>query len=188
VNGERFASHVNEAEKTRAALTAKEAQAQNDVDRRLPLEASEIVSKAEMHRLRSVLVAARQDVAAQNARLAALRTEAEAATKGVLTGTTGGTDKTHSAQHADQIAMEIFGLDKTIATLTAETHETQSPVAAGQKRIELLRSASIVAPSAGMIWKLGAADGERLGIGDMVAEIVDCNAPFLLAAIPQNRF
>jgi hypothetical protein len=39
-----------------------------------------------------------------------------------------------------------------------------------------------------MIWKLGAADGERLGIGDMAAEIVDCNAPFLLAAIPQNRF
>jgi hypothetical protein len=33
-----------------------------------------------------------------------------------------------------------------------------------------------------MIWKLGAADGERLGTGDMVAEIVDCNAPFLLAA------
>jgi HlyD family secretion protein len=39
-----------------------------------------------------------------------------------------------------------------------------------------------------MIWKLGAADGERLGTGDMVAEIVDCNAPFLLAAIPQDRF
>ena len=39
-----------------------------------------------------------------------------------------------------------------------------------------------------MIWKLGAADGERLGTGDMAAEIVDCNAPFILAAIPQDRF
>jgi multidrug resistance efflux pump len=115
VNGERLASLVNEAGKTHAALSAKEAQAQNDVDRHLPLEASGIVSKAEMHRLRSVL-GARQDVAAQNARLAALRTEAEAAAKGVLTGTTGGTDKTYSAQRADQIAMEISNLDKTIAT------------------------------------------------------------------------
>jgi multidrug resistance efflux pump len=116
VNGERLASLVNEAGKAHAALTAKEAQAQNDVDRHLPpLEASGIVSKAEMHRLRSVL-GARQDVAAQNARLAALRTEAEAAAKGVLTGTTGGTDKTYSAQRADQIAMEISNLDKTIAT------------------------------------------------------------------------
>jgi multidrug resistance efflux pump len=63
VNGERLASLVNEAGKTHAALTAKEAQAQNDVDRHVPLEASGIVSKAEMHRLRSVL-GARQDVAA----------------------------------------------------------------------------------------------------------------------------
>jgi multidrug resistance efflux pump len=63
VNGERLASLVNEAGKAHAALTAKEAQAQNDVDRHVPLEASGIVSKAEMHRLRSVL-GARQDVAA----------------------------------------------------------------------------------------------------------------------------
>ena len=39
-----------------------------------------------------------------------------------------------------------------------------------------------------MIWKLGAANGERLVTGDMAPDIVDCNAPFLLAAIPQDRF
>src|ERR1700730_7028179 len=141
-----------------------------------------------MHRSRSVLEAAQHEVAAPNARLAALRTEAKAAAKGVLTGTTGGTDRSYSAQRADQTAMEISSLDKTIATLTAEANETQSRLVAEQKRIELLRSANVVAPSSGMIWKLGAADGERLGTGDMVAEIVDCNAPFLLAAIPQEVF
>ncbi|TPW00210.1 MAG: hypothetical protein USCAAHI_00357 [Beijerinckiaceae bacterium] len=47
---------------------------------------------------------------------------------------------------------------------------------------------SIICNSAGMIWKLGAANGERLGTGDMAPDIVDCNAPFLLAAIPQDRF
>ncbi len=65
--------------------------------------------------------------------------------------------------------------------------ETKSRLSAEQHRIDLLRSADIVAPSAGMIGKLGAADGERLAIGDMAEEIVNCNAPFLLAAIPQNR-
>lgn len=188
VNSERLASLVDEAEKTEAALAIKQAQAQNDVDRRLPLEASGIVAKAEMHRLRSALEAARQEAAAETARLAALRTEAKAASQGVLTGTTGGTDKTYSAQRADEIAIEISALNKTIATLTAQADETKSRLAAEQHRIDLLRSADIVAPSAGMIWKLGAADGERLSTGDMAADIVDCEAPFLLVAIPQDRF
>lgn len=188
VNGERLASLVDEAEKTTAALAIKQAQAQNDVERRLPLEASGIVAKAEMHRLRSALEGARQEVAAQAARLAALRTEAEAAAQGVLTGTTGGTDKSYSAQRADQITIELSSLNKSIAALTAEASETKSRLAAEQHRFDLLRSADIVAPSAGMIWKLGAADGERLGVGDMAADIVDCNAPFLLVAIPQERF
>ncbi len=104
MSSERLASLVDEAEKTMAALRAKEAQAQHDVDRRLPLAASGIVSSNEMHRLRSLLEVAQQDVAAQNARLAALRTEAEAARQGVLAGATGGTDKSYSAQRADQIA------------------------------------------------------------------------------------
>jgi multidrug resistance efflux pump len=188
MNSERLSDLVEEAEKTMASLTIKQEQAQNDVDRRLPLEASGIVAKAEMHRLRSTLDAARQDAAAQAARLAALRTEAEAAAQGVLAGTTGGTDKSYSAQRADEIEIELSSLDKTIASLTAEAVETKSRLAAEQRRIDLLRVADIVAPSAGMIWKLGAADGERLAAGDMAADIVDCNAPFLLAAIPQDRF
>ncbi len=154
----------------------------------LPLEASGIVAQAEMHRLRSQLEAARQEAAAQAARLAALRTEAEAAAQGVLTGTSGGTDKSDSAQRADQIEIELSALNKTIAALGAEAAETRSRLAAEQRRMDLLRSAEILAPSAGMIWKLGAADGEQLGTGAMAADIVDCNAPFLLAAIPQDRF
>lgn len=188
VNSERLASVVEEAEKVMAALTVKQSQAQNDVDRRLPLEASGIVTKVEMHRLRSTLEAARQEVAAQAARLAALRTEAKAAAQGVLTGNTGGTDKSYSAQRADEIAIEVATLNKTMSTLTAEANETKARLSAEQHRIDLLRSADIVAPSAGMIWKLGAADGERLGIGDMGADIVDCDAPFLLVSIPQDRF
>lgn len=34
----------------------------------------------------------------------------------------------------------------------------------------------------------GGADGKRLGTGDMAADIVDCNAAFLIVAIPRIRF
>jgi multidrug resistance efflux pump len=131
VNSERLAKVVDDAEKVMAALTVKQAQAQNDVDRRLPLEASGIVAKAEMHRLRSTLDAARQDVAAQAARVAAARIEAKAAALGVLTGNTGGTDKSYSAQRADEIAIQLATLDRAIATLVAEEAETKARLAAG---------------------------------------------------------
>jgi hypothetical protein len=184
VNGERLASLVNEAGKAHAALTAKEAQAQNDVDRHLPpLEASGIVSKAEMHRLRSVL-GARQDVAARPARRAAHRGRSCRQRSPHRDDRRNGQNLFRSTRGSNRNGDFQSRQDYR----DAETHETQSRLAAEQKRIEVLRFASIVAPSASMSWKLGAADGERLGTGDMVAEIVDCNAPFLLAAIPQDRF
>ena len=118
----RIEADLKGAEANRAALI----NLRDELIRRLPLEASGIVAQAEMHRLRSQLEAARQEAAAQAARLAALRTEAEAATQGVLTGTTGGTDRSYSAQRADQIELELSALNKTIAALGAEAAETRS--------------------------------------------------------------
>ncbi|HXW71399.1 MAG TPA: HlyD family efflux transporter periplasmic adaptor subunit [Methylocella sp.] len=187
-NSERLQDLVEEAEDVRAALVTKQAQAENDVDRRLPLEASGVVAKAEMHKLRSGVDLARQETAAQTARLAALRAEAKAAARGVLIAAGAGTDRSYSAQRADEIGIELSRLDRTIAILSASVKETRARLDAEERRVSLWRSADITAPSNGMIWKLGASDGERLGIGDMTAEIVDCAAPLLLVAIPQDRF
>ena len=37
-----------------------------------------------------------------------------------------------------------------------------------------------------MIWKVNASDGERIGVGDSVAQIVDCDAAFIIASVPQK--
>jgi hypothetical protein len=39
-----------------------------------------------------------------------------------------------------------------------------------------------------MLWKLGASSGERVAIGGMLAETVDCHNTFIVASIPQERF
>ena len=46
----------------------------------------------------------------------------------------------------------------------------------------------MAAPSAGMLWKVGSSNGERLGAGDMTAQLVDCGAAFLVASIPQSSY
>jgi hypothetical protein len=45
----------------------------------------------------------------------------------------------------------------------------------------------MIAPSAGMVWKLGASNGERVGAGETIAQIVDCDSAFIIARVPQNR-
>jgi hypothetical protein len=38
-----------------------------------------------------------------------------------------------------------------------------------------------------MIWRLGAAPGERVAPGDLLAQLVDCGAAFLAVAVSQDR-
>jgi multidrug resistance efflux pump len=186
-NAERLAGLEAEGQKTLEALVAKERQAQFDVDRSLPLASRGILSKAGAERLQTALQAARNDVEAQKGRLTSLRAEAEAAHSGVLSSP-GGIDVSYSAQRADQVAIEIAHLNRTIADLGAEAQTTEARLDNEERRAALTRSADLKAPVDGMIWRLGASDAERLGAGDMAAELVDCNAPALLVAIPQDRF
>lgn len=186
-NAERLVGLVAEGEKTMAALVAKQSQAELDVQRRTPLQARGIVSRAEAERLETTLEGARNDVGAQQGRLESLRAEATAAKAGVLSGP-GGIDVSYSAQRADQIAIEAAHLTRLIADLATEVESTSSRLSDESQRAALLRSASLRAPVDGMIWRLGASNEERLATGDMAVEIVDCGAAVLLAAIPQDRF
>ncbi len=186
-NAERLAGLEAEGQKTLEALVARENQAQFDVDRSLPLASRGILSKAAAERLQTALQAARHDVEAQKGRLVSLRAESEAANSGVLSSP-GGIDVSYSAQRADQIAIEIAHLTRAIADLGTEAKAIEARLDNEERLAALARSADLRAPLDGMIWRLGASDAERLGAGDMAAELVDCNAPALLVAIPQDLF
>lgn len=79
-------------------------------------------------------------------------------------------------------------MTRSIADLNAEAKATQARLEDEERLAALVRSADLVAPVGGMIWRLGASNVERLGVGDMAAELVDCGAPELLVAVPQDRF
>lgn len=186
-NAERLDGLAAEAERTLDALATREAQAQADVSRMAPLAARGILSPAAAERLETTLKAARHDLAAQRGRLDALRAESAAARGGVLSSP-GGIDVSYSAQRADQVAIEVAHLDRAIADFVAEAKMIETRLASGQRIAGLARSADLDSPVDGMIWRLGASDAERLGAGDMAVQLVDCKAPVLLVAIPQDRF
>jgi multidrug resistance efflux pump len=90
-------------------------------------------------------------------------------------------------QRIDEIDLRLTELDRAIALAQAEADATAAELAAEERRMALIRSAVVTAPQAGVVWKVGAADGERVAPGDPILETVDCNSGFVLAGIPQKR-
>jgi multidrug resistance efflux pump len=116
-----------------------------------------------------------------------LRVQAEAAEKGMLLES-GSADVAYSSQRADEIEIRLAEIGREITYLAASQAETAGRLDAERQRLDLLRAADLVAPSSGMLWKLGAAEGERLAVSDTAAELVDCQTAFIVATIPQNRY
>ena len=119
--------------------------------------------------------------------LGAVQAQLDAAIRGVMIDA-GGNDVAYSAQRADEVRLRLAELDRALDTAIADAEESASRLADETRRIDLLRSAKMAAPSAGMLWKVGSSNGERLGAGDMTAQLVDCGAAFLVASIPQNSY
>jgi multidrug resistance efflux pump len=99
----------------------------------------------------------------------------------------GSNDVAYSRQRADEIAIRLSDLDQARASALAEVEETNSRLLSEQGRIDKLSFAPMVAPNAGIVWKVDASSGERIRAGETIAQVVDCDAAFIIAAVPQNR-
>jgi multidrug resistance efflux pump len=175
---------------TKMALEAKQAeseQARHDYARKVELARSGTASPADLDRSQSAFEALDRQAQSLAGQLIAIQAQMEAADHGVMTEP-GGNDVAYSVQRADEVRLRLAELDRTLDTVRNDAAEANSRLAAERRRISRLRSATMAAPSAGMLWKIGAADGERLGIGDATAELVDCSAAFLVATIPQTAY
>jgi multidrug resistance efflux pump len=169
------------------AASAARAQARVDLGRKSRLAQAGFAAPAEIDKLRTaLLVASHQEETAQaTAEMAGI--EEQAARAGIQIGP-GDNDVSYSTQRGDEVDIRLAELDRAIADARAAREATAAEIAAERARLARLAEATLKAPLAGMVWKLGAAEGERIASGEMVAELVDCDSPFVIAAIPQSRF
>ena len=182
-----LASQVAESERIAAAREASLDQAKLDLERGRALYAQGILSQAAYEKLASTAVVALSEASAQEQNLAATRAEQQAMREGLMIEGSSNNDVAYSAQRTDEIDLRLADLnrERAFAAATADAAKTHYlPVAAYDK---LMGGATIAAHASGELWKWYAADGERLGAGDRVAEIVDCRESFLLASFPQDR-
>ncbi len=178
---------VEEAEYGAAAMGERQGQTQRDLGRKTTLRRTGDAAAAEVERLRAETAARQHELAAQVSRTNALRAQDAALARGIYIDN-GGSDVVYSAQRSDEVVIRIAEINRRVAELAASLDEANSRLRAEQHQDALRREAEIVAPHSGLVWKLGVGDGERVGVGDIVAEVVDCNSPVLLVAVPQVHF
>jgi multidrug resistance efflux pump len=130
---------------------------------------------------------AEADVTSRAAHLAYLRARQAAVAQGLYLDA-GGNDVSYSTQRIDEIDLRLADVNRTSAELAAKAAATDIRLAAEEHRFETLSRADLELLASGMVWKLGASNGERIGIGDTLAQVIDCGAAFIVAAIPQRQF
>jgi multidrug resistance efflux pump len=182
----RLAGSVDEAENVLGGLGDRKDQAERSLTRRVSLAVTGYASGADLDKAKSEFDIASHDVLAQQGKLAALRAQLEAVKNGVVSEP-GSNDVAYSRQRADEILVRLADLRQQDATARADIEETAGRLKSEEARVDRLSIASMAAPTSGMIWKLKATAGERIGAGETIAQIVDCKAAFVIANVPQNR-
>jgi multidrug resistance efflux pump len=145
------------------------------------------VTEADFERRQSESEIAKFEQTAAEAEVAELQTELDAAGKGILAEPGVSGDVPYSQQRIDEIKLRLADLHATRANLVLRAGQTAADVTRQLKHSELMRSSAIIAPVTGTVWRLESTNGEHIGNGDTLTEIVDSSHPFLLISIPQDR-
>ena len=181
-----FEAQEQEAARLYAASESERRYDDREAQRKRSLLQDGVLSDDELDRWQAKAESALHEGQAQLARFRTLRLRALAASQGVLVDS-GGNDVSYSTQRADETRIRLAELDRQLADADADVGATTVALDAETRRLDQLRQAVLAAPITGMVWRIDAFDGERLGVGDPVMELVDCNASFLLVSVPQEE-
>ncbi len=181
-----YTSQIAEAERNLAAQRARLLKDRQTLARKQQLVQAGFATRAELDAARADNDVSARTLEAMRDRLTTLRTQREGVTRGVFVES-GHIGFNYAQQRADEVTMRLAELDRAILGLRAEAAAATARLAAETGRAAQLASAELPTPSGGMVWRVLAQEGERVGAGDTVAEVMDCQAAFVLAAVPQDR-
>jgi multidrug resistance efflux pump len=131
--------------------------------------------------------AAEADVAAQAAHLAYLRTRESAVAHSIYLDA-GANDVPYSLQRIDEIDLRLADIERARTERAAAVTALDMRLKAEERRLQHMSEADLDLSADGMVWKLGASNGERIEAGDTLAQVIDCGASFIVASIPQRQF
>ena len=84
--------------------------------------------------------------------------------------------------------LRLADIGRAVAELAAKQASAEMRLTAEEHHFDAFSKADLELPAGGMVWKLGASNGERIASGDTLAQVIDCGASFIVASIPQRQF
>jgi multidrug resistance efflux pump len=182
---EQLALDTARIDRDRGAKQDQLEQMVRDMRRKVALRGT--VSESDIEVAETAVRVTAQQVASLDHQIDASHAAALATEAGVLTEANSANDVAYSEQRADEVRERLADLTRTVSEVRAAAAEAEDQLLGETAMLQRTRAASISVPSPGMIWRVGAAPGERVAPGDLLAQIVDCGAAVLAVAVPQNR-
>ncbi len=187
---EAVAAHLflqaREAGASRNAAEARALRASRDAGRSSELARAGVAATSQLDRADAERVAARAQGDAAATRIQMLQQQAEAAARGVFTEN-GHVGTGYAEQRLDELSLRRMELSRMADVLRATLAAAERRVREEEARLALLSTATVTVPEGLALWRTRALPGQRVAADETIAEVVDCRAPFLLAAIPQSQ-
>ncbi len=148
---------------------------------------SDYASRAKFDQQRALMDTATHDLAALKAEQLRLEREYDAATKGVFIGDNFN-NTPYSHQRRDEIQLQEITLQRELADLDTRRTTISSQLDAEHQNQAQRLTATVVAPKAGVAWRLTAANGEFVNAGSPLLQLVDCDRSFFDVLLGTRSF
>jgi len=163
-------------------------QATTDLNRQHQLRDAGIISQARLEQMVEQQQVAQQDLRAQQAAVAVLKAESDAARHGIFTEQGYGSDVAYSSQRIDEIQLQLASLEGSLGASRARVDALQESLSSASGSLSLMKHADLRSPIKGTIWQIHAQEGEHLSAGQNVVDLVNCTNQFVIATVPQKQF
>lgn len=143
------------------------------------------VSTMDFENTKHAILAAKNRILSLESRIAAFNVEKQALAKDVYLGE-GRNDVPYTQQKIDELTVVISDLSSRKLEHERRIKEIQSQIFSEDDRLTLNRTAELISPVNGLIWKKLFPDGSEVVIGTEVAQVVDCHRLFLEVEVNEN--
>ncbi|MGQ9369994.1 HlyD family secretion protein [Azospirillum sp. ST 5-10] len=124
---------------------------------------------------------------AATARLESLRTELEAANKGMFLGDSYN-DTPYSSQRAQELDLRLAELDADLEERTRRLATTREQIALERQRVARLRDAFLASPVDGLVWETLLGNGEHARKGQDLLRLLDCSTVMVTASVSESDY
>ncbi len=168
------------------ALASDVAILRNRLERAQALEGG-AVSTSQRLELEHELAAREADYRGIRAEAAALRVEQEATERGVALDLGAG-EGLYARQTLDSHRLQRAELQARLARVSRDLEAVETRIAQARATLDRQIRFAPAAPAAGAIWANSPAEGSAVMMGDVLAQILDCDQRFLEVTVSERHF